>query len=359
MNPGKRDYYEVLGVGQSASPDEIKRAYRKLAVQYHPDKNPDNPEAEERFKEATEAYKALSDAEQRRIYDVYGHDGLRGAGFKGFDNIDEIFSSFDIFGSVLNDLFGGGRRRRRGGPHPTKGASLRARVSLTFEEAFKGVRKEVKLTRPVRCAACNGSGAAEGGLAQCSRCGGAGQVVSRLGFITTAVTCSHCRGTGRTITRACGACRGDGQVVEERSVEVNVPAGVDSGDQLGLHGQGEPGLHGGPPGDLVLLFEVAEHPYLKREGYNLHMVLPVSLFQAALGDRVSIHSIDGELTVEVEPGTQPDDVITVRGQGAPDPNSGRRGDLFVHCRVTIPRDLSKAQKKALLDAQKAFAGTGG
>jgi len=347
MTANKRDYYEVLSVSRDSDLEEIKRAYRKAAVQHHPDKNPGDPTAADKFKEATEAYKVLSDPEQRRIYDSYGHQGLEGAGFRGFENLDEVFQSFDIFGSVLGDLFGfgGGRGRRR--TAATKGATLRARVALSFEEAFKGGEKELEISGRAPCPRCGGSGAEAGGAVTCRECGGSGQLVTRVGFMTMQTPCARCSGTGRFISRPCEECRGAGDVRTKRTVKFRIPPGVDTGDQMGLSGQGEPGRYGGPPGDLLVVFEVAPHRFLKRDGADLHMELPISFIQAALGDKLEIETLEGKTTAKVEPGTQPADIIRLRRMGMPDPNSGRRGDLLVHVRVVIPTDLTREQKKAL------------
>ncbi|MBM4355911.1 MAG: J domain-containing protein, partial [Deltaproteobacteria bacterium] len=231
MTQAKRDYYEVLGVSREASPDEIKRAYRKLAVQYHPDRNQEDPDAAEKFKEATEAYKALSDPEQRRIYDAYGHRGLEGSGFTGIHDMEDIFSSFDIFGSVLGDLFGFGGRRGRGGARPSRGSNLRTRVSLSFEESFRGVEKSVAVSWLDDCPTCGGTGAAPDGLVVCEDCKGTGQQVARAGFFTMSAPCSRCGGAGRMVTRRCGECDGGGKTRVKRELKVKIPAGVDTGDR--------------------------------------------------------------------------------------------------------------------------------
>ena len=355
MSESKRDYYEVLGVGRETDLDEVKRAYRRLAIQHHPDKNPGDAEAEEKFKEATEAYKVISDPEQRRIYDAYGHRGLEGAGFTGFDGVDDIFQFSDIFSSVLGDLFGfGGGRGRRGRPRPQKGQNMKTRVRLTFEEAFRGVDREIPVSRVEECVHCRGSGAETGGVATCPDCGGSGQLISSSGFMRVSVPCGRCGGQGRVITRPCDKCRGEGKVRIDRSVKASVPGGVDTGDTMPIAGEGGPGRNGGPAGDLFLVFEVEPHALFRREGSDMHLDLPVSFLQAALGAKVDVELLEGSATVVIPEGTQPDHVTTIRGSGMPDPNSGRRGDLKVHVRVLIPRKLNRKQKKALKELDELF-----
>lgn len=354
MASTKRDYYEVLAIDRNADVDEVKRAYRKLAIKYHPDKNPGDNESEELFKEATEAYKALSDSEQRRIYDTYGHKGLEGSGFQGFSSVDEIFQSFDIFGSVLGDLFGFGGGGGRGRNRPRKGRNVRVRVPLTFLEAFEGAEKEMALADVLECEDCRGSGAGPEGLQQCKECGGSGQVVSRSGFFTMAVPCRSCNGRGAIISSPCEKCSGEGRVQQRRGISVTIPAGVDSGDSMGVPGEGEPGASGGPRGDLILVFDVATDERFQRDGADLHLQVPVSFFQAALGDKLEVESVDGPLQVKVDAGTQPGDSVRVKRRGMTDPNSGRRGDLYVHLQVKVPRKLSRNQRKTLEEAAGLF-----
>lgn len=355
MSETKRDYYEVLGVERTAGADEIKSSYRKLAVRYHPDRNPGDQASEESFKEATEAYKVLSDAEQRRIYDTYGHQGLRGAGFEGYSNMEDIFQSFDVFGSVLGDLFGFGGRGRRAN-RPMKGRNVRVRVPMTFAEAFAGAEKELALKDEMPCADCSGSGAASGGLSTCTECEGSGQVVTRSGFIAMSAACGRCGGHGRLITKACASCSGRGTTSESRSVHARIPAGVDTGDQMGIPGEGEPGANGGPRGDLLLVFEVAPDPRFRREGSTLHMDLDVSFFQAALGEKVPVETVDGTENLRIEAGTQPGTVKRVKRGGMPDPNTGRRGDLLVHILVSVPTRLARRQRKLLEEMRSQFEG---
>lgn len=353
MSESKRDYYEVLGVSRETDLDELKRAYRRLAIQYHPDKNPGDAEAEARFKEATEAYKVISDPEQRKIYDAYGHRGLEGAGFSGFSSSDDIYQFSDIFSSVLGDLFGFGGGRG-GRPRPQKGQNIKTRVVLTFEEAFRGIDREVPVTSVEDCVHCQGTGAETGGVATCPNCGGSGQLISSSGFMRVSVPCGSCGGRGQVITKLCDRCRGEGRVRIDRTVQASVPGGVDTGDTMPIAGEGGPGRNGGPNGDLFLVFEVEPHAVFTREGSDLHLDLPVSFLQAALGAKVEIELLDGSTKVTIPAGTQPDHVITIRSSGMPDPNSGRRGNLNVHVRVLIPSKLNRQQKKALKGLEELF-----
>lgn len=355
MSESKRDYYEVLGVERSAGADEIKRSYRKLAIRFHPDRNPGDQAAEDKFKEATEAYKVLTDGEQRKIYDTYGHQGLRGSGFEGYSSMEDIFQSFDVFGSVLGDLFGFSGRGRRAN-RPTKGRNMRVRVPMTFGDAFAGVEKELALQDEGACSDCGGNGAADGGLSACTECGGSGQVVTRSGFITMSAACPRCAGHGRIITKACGTCSGRGTTTERRTVTVRIPAGVDTGDQMGIPGEGEPGSNGGPRGDLLLVFEVDQDARFRREGSELHCDLKISFFQAALGEKIAIDTVDGTESLRIEPGTQPGAVKRLKRKGMPDPNNGRRGDLLVHVMVAVPTRLSRPLRKHLEEMRVHFEG---
>ncbi len=352
----KRDYYEILEVTREVTEGDLKRAYRKMALKFHPDKNPDDEDASNRFKEAAEAYKVLSDANQRAVYDRYGHEGLKGSGFRGFSGMEEIFDfGSDIFGSMFGDLFGFGRSRG-GGPRPSKGSNVKMRMALSFEESYRGTEKEVDLPRYSTCGQCNGTGAAQGGTATCPDCGGQGQRISQSGFLTMSTTCRRCSGAGQVVSKPCKECEGTGQIREENSLTISVPAGVNTGDTMRVNDEGQPGQFGGPPGDLFVVFDVAEHPYFQRDGRDLHMDLPVSFIQAILGDSQSIETMDGSLKVEIPAGTQPGDVLSFRRKGMPDPNNGRRGDLMVHLRVLIPTKLERKQKKALKELKSLFEG---
>jgi len=342
MAPTTRDYYELLGVARGASEQEIKSAYRKLALKYHPDRNPGDRAAEERFKEAAEAYGVLGDPEKRRRYDAYGHAGVAGAG-AGFD--PTIFADFsDIIGDFFGfgDLFG----RRRGGPR--RGADLRYDLELGFEEAVFGVQTHIKVPRSESCRSCGGNGAAPGTQpARCSSCGGAGQVTFQQGFFSVARTCGRCRGTGQVIEQACDTCRGAGQVAVERKLEIKIPAGVDSGSQLRIVGEGEAGSRGGPAGDLYVVVRVQDHTFFRREGTALFCEVPISFPQAALGARVTVPTLEGSSEIEIPAGTQTGASFRVRGQGVPNLGSRGRGDLHVAVRVLVPTKLNGEQKRLL------------
>jgi molecular chaperone DnaJ len=342
----KRDYYEVLGVTRDSDEEEIKRAYRKLAMKYHPDRNPGNEEAEEKFKEASEAYEVLRDDEKRQIYDRYGHEGLAGTGFHGFTGFEDIFSSF---GDIFEDFFGFGRRtgkRSRG----RKGNSLRYDLEISLEDAFHGVEKDLSFKKWASCSACNGSGVAPGKQPKiCSTCGGRGQVVRAQGFFQITTTCPACHGEGRIITDPCLECHGKGKLKVERKITVKIPPGVDTGSQLRLQGEGETGEYGGPAGDLYVVIHVRDHEFFKREGEHLLCEVPISFVQAALGNTVQIPVIgeEGVHDLEIPPGTQPGDVFTLPGLGMPGLQRGKRGELFVKVDVKIPKKLSPHQKELL------------
>ncbi len=345
---GKRDYYEVLGVGRSASPQEVKSAYRKLAVQYHPDKNQGDREAEERFKEAAEAYAVLSDPEKRARYDRFGHQGVGGVGAGGFD--PTIFADFsDILGDLFGfgDLFGG---RRRGGSRAARGADLRYDLTLTFEEAAFGTETTLRIPRLESCGKCSGSGSAEGSQASvCSACGGAGQVRMSQGFFTMVRTCPQCGGEGRVITNPCQECRGQGRTERERSIQVKIPAGVDTGARLRLTGEGEHGLHGGPPGDLYVVLSVKPHPRFRRDGYDVLSRLDLSYPQAVLGTTVEIETLHGESTLEIPPGTAHGERLRIANRGIDRLGDSGRGAHIVEVALAVPRprDLSDQEIELL------------
>ncbi len=346
-----RDYYEVLGVPRNASEQEIKSAYRKLALKYHPDRNAGDKDAEERFKEAAEAYSVLGDADKRRRYDTYGHAGVGGAAGAGFD--PTVFSDF---GDILGDLFGFGDLfgRRRGGPR--RGADLRFNLELSFEEALFGTEPQIRIPRAETCATCSGSGSAPGTKpSQCPACHGAGQVTFQQGFFSVARSCGRCHGTGRVVTSPCKDCHGAGQVQAERTLQIKIQPGVDTGTQVRISGEGEPGAAGGPPGDLYVFLRVQEHPFFKREGTTLYCEIPVSITQAALGATLEIPTPDGgEAKVHVAEGTQTGATFRVRGQGVPVLGGRGRGDLVVVARVVVPTRLTSDQRKLLEQLAKTL-----
>lgn len=344
----RRDYYEILGVGRDASAAEIKTSYRGLAVKFHPDRNPDLPDAEEKFKEASEAYAVLSDPDKRARYDRFGHAGLGGEGFTGFDP-----NSFGDFADILGDLFGFGdmfgSRRRRSGSNARRGRDLQYTLKLTLEEAATGIERSIRVPRLEGCERCSGSGSEPGTTPEsCSTCQGAGQVAYRRGFLSVAQTCPSCGGSGRVNRDPCSDCEGHGRIEEETTLKVTVPAGVDSGMRLRLAGEGEGGTFGGPPGDLFVVMDVDQHDLFEREGADLHIELPVSVFQAMLGVEVPITTVLGEpREVAVDAGSQPGEVIRLSGVGMPHVNGRRRGDLFVHLRVVVPKKLSHEQRRLI------------
>ncbi len=352
----KRDYYEVLEVSKNATPEEIKKAYRKKAIQYHPDKNPGDKTAEEKFKEAAEAYEVLSDEQKKSRYDQFGHAGVGGAaggGFGGGMSMDDIFSHFgDIFGGSFGGFsgfggFGGGSRQR-----VNKGSNLRVKVTLTLDEILHGVEKKIKVKKYVACKHCNGSGA-DGGASHstCTTCNGSGQVTrisnTILGQMQTASTCPTCGGEGKIITNKCKHCAGEGIVKDEEVISINIPAGVEEGMQLSVSGKGNAARRGGINGDLLVLIHEEEHSELVRDGRDLLYNLFISVPEATLGSPVEIPTLEGRVKVKVEAGTQPSKVLRLRGKGLPEVNAYGRGDLLVKINVWIPKDLSKEEKKTM------------
>ena len=336
----KRDYYEVLGVAKSASVVEIKKAYKKLALANHPDRNPGDEEAVVRFKEAAEAYEVLSDDDKRSRYDRFGHAGVQGAarGGGGFHDVGDIFEQFsDIFeGFGFN--FGGGRRGGRGGPR--RGAHLRTSVTVTLQEAALGVEKEISVERTKGCQTCDGSGAEPGTTADsCDYCGGAGQVVQAQGFFRVQTTCPACRGAGQVIHEKCSTCRGSGRESEQLTESVKIPAGIDNGMQLCLRGEGDAGEDGGPRGDLYVDVVVKPHSLFQRDGKHLLCRVPVSYTQAVLGATVEVPLVHGTEPFEIPPGTQPGEVFKLRAKGMPDPHGGRHGDLHIEVQLEVPKKL--------------------
>ena len=351
----KRDYYEVLGVSRSASENELKSAYRKLAMKFHPDRNPGDRTAEEKFKEAAEAYAVLADPQKRAAYDRFGHAGVGSAAGAGFD--PSVFNEFgdfaDILGSMFGfgDLFGSGRRR--GGPQ--RGADLRYDLEVSFEEAAQGTETSIQIPRQETCDTCRGSGAAPGSSpTTCAQCRGQGQVRFQQGFFTVARTCPVCQGSGRTISKPCTSCRGTGRVTRERKITVKIPAGIASGQQLRLQGEGEAGAAGGPPGHLYVVVHVQEHEFFRRDGNNLFCEIPVNFTTVALGGEILVPTLDGSETIKVPEGTQTGTTLRLKGKGMPDVNGRGRGDLFATIQVQTPRKLNKDQRHLLEQLAKAL-----
>ena len=364
----KRDYYEVLGVSKTASEDDIKRAYRRMAMKYHPDKNPDDKQAEEKFKECAEAYEVLSDAEKRKRYDQFGHEGLRGMGMHDFSrmNFDDIFSMFGL-DDLLGGIFGGRGRRttgRRAGP--TRGYDLETTVELNLDDIAKGSEKTIEFTRQDLCAECSGSGSAKGTTPdKCSTCGGSGQVASRGGFFQMVSTCHKCRGSGQVISNPCKKCRGTGRVPKKRVVNIKIPKGVHEGQGIRVAGEGEPGRGGGPRGDLYCYVRVKPHEFLQRDGNDLIVAVPISFTQAALGATIDVPSLNGRKGLKVPPGSQYGSIFRIKGQGLPDIRTGRTGDQLVQIIIETPnklnakqeellREFAKTENKSVLPKSKSF-----
>lgn len=353
MAEQKRDYYEVLGVEKNADEAAIKKAYRALAKKYHPDMNPGDAEAEKKFKEASEAYAVLSDPEKKRQYDQFGHAAFEGGagGFGGFDFNGADFG--DIFGDIFGDLFGGGRRSGARSSGPMKGANLRTSVRITFEEAVFGVEKEIDLTLKDECTTCHGSGAKPGTTPEtCSKCGGKGQVVftqqSFFGTVRNVQTCPDCNGTGKVIKEKCADCHGTGYIANRKKIQVSIPAGIDNGQSVRIRDKGEPGLNGGPRGDLLVEVIVQRHPIFQRQDYNIYSTVPVSFAVAALGGEVLIDTVDGRVIYDVKAGTQTDTRVRLKGKGVPSlRNREVRGDHYVTLVVQVPDKLSHEAKELL------------
>jgi molecular chaperone DnaJ len=353
----RRDYYEVLGVPRDASDQQIKSAYRKLALKHHPDRNPGDKAAEEQFKEAAEAYAILADAEKRQLYDRFGHAGVSGAsaGAGGFD--PTIFADFSDIFAGLGDVFGfgdifGGRRRRSG---PQRGADLRYDLEITFEESARGAETTIQIPREETCETCTGSGASPGTTAEtCAQCRGTGQLRYQQGFLTVARPCANCRGTGKTIAKPCATCRGAGRVGRERKLTVKIPPGIATGQRLRLYGEGEHGSAGGPPGDLYVVVHVQEHSFFQREDDDLYCELPISFPTLALGGSVKVPTLDGREELDIPSGTQAGTRFKLRGKGMPNVSGRGRGDLYVIARVSVPKKLTKEQKALLEELSRTL-----
>lgn len=344
----KRDYYEILGVSRTAKDQEIKSAYRRLAMRYHPDKNPNDATAEEKFKEAAEAYSVLADQEQRRRYDRFGHAGVSSAtgpswGAPGFGGIEDILG--DLFG--FGDVFGGGRSGSRRSS-AQRGADLRYDLEIALEEAAQGMTAQLRIPRLEGCGTCKGSGAAAGTEPEtCNTCSGAGQIRYQQGFFSVARTCHACRGVGRIINNPCPECKGAGRVEREKQMEVKIPAGVETGSRLRVQGEGESGTSGGPAGDLYVVIHVSEHERFERQGSNLYVAVPITFAQAALGAEINVNTLDGEEKLKIPVGTQTGTVFRLKGKGMPALGGRGRGDLFVSATVITPTSLTREQRKLL------------
>ncbi len=359
----KRDFYDILGVTKSATAEEIKKAYRKLAIKYHPDKNPDDKSAEDKFKEGAEAYEVLSNPEKKQRYDQYGHAGVGGAsgggGYGGGGmNMEDIFSQFgDIFGgggggSPFDSFFGGGQSRGGGGRRVAKGTNLRIKVKLTLEEIANGAEKKIKVNKQISCKTCDGSGAKDkSSVSSCKTCGGSGAVRrvtnTILGAMQTTATCPTCHGSGQQITAKCGACHGEGTTRGEETITINIPAGVSEGMQLSMAGKGNAAPNGGIPGDLIILIEELPHEFLKREGNNVVYDLHVSIPDAALGASVEVPTIDGKAKIKIEPGTQSGKLLRLKGKGIPEVNAYHRGDQIIHVNIWTPKALNSEERELL------------
>lgn len=357
----KRDYYEVLGVDKNADEAAIKKAYRALAKKYHPDMNPGDKDAEAKFKEASEAYAVLSDAEKRRQYDQYGHAAFGGGGAGGGFDFNFSGDMSDIFGDIFGDFFGGGRSRRSSNG-PMKGANLRTSVRIKFEEAVFGCEKEIEITLKDECPKCHGTGAKEGTQpVTCSKCGGKGQVMytqqSLFGAMRSVQTCPDCHGTGKIVKDKCPDCAGSGYISGRKKIQVTIPAGIDDGQSIRIAGKGEPGTNGGQRGDLLVEVNVMRHPIFQRQDYNLYSTAPISFVQAALGGDVRISTIDGDVLFPIKAGTQTDTKIRLKGKGVPSlRNKNLRGDQYVTLVVQVPEKLNAAQKEALMAFDKTMNG---
>jgi molecular chaperone DnaJ len=348
MSVAKRDYYEVLSVSRDCDEQTLKSSYRKLAMQFHPDRNPGDRHAEEKFKEAAEAYAVLSDAQKRAAYDRFGHQGVAGAaGAAGFDE-----SQFADFGDILGDLFGfgdlfGGGGRGRRSRQQRRGEDIRYDLEISFEDAMKGMSADLQIPRMEACTKCEGTGAESGGLVSCAACGGRGEILYQQSFLSIRKTCPTCGGRGKVIRQACSQCRGEGFKRAERKLKVNIPAGVDTGTRLRLSGEGNPGPGGAAPGDLYVVIKVAEHSVFERRDNDLHCTLPVNIAQATLGTEVEVETFDGPQTIRIPEGTQAGAHFRLRNLGVPQLNSRARGDLYVHLDVQVPKKLTREQRRLM------------
>ncbi len=347
----KKDFYDVLGVNRDASDDDIKKAYRKLAMKYHPDRNPDSKDAEEKFKEAKEAYEILSDAQKRAAYDQYGHAGVDPqAGFGGAGGQQGFGGFGDAFADIFGDIFGGGARAGGGGGRNAvyRGSDLRYNLEITLEEAARGCEKQIRIPTMEECSHCHGSGAKPGTEPKtCPTCGGAGQVRMQQGFFSIQQTCPTCHGSGKQITDPCNVCRGAGRVKSQKTLNVKIPAGVDDGDRIRLSGEGEPGTNGGPAGDLYVVTHIKPHAVFERDGMDLHCEMPISFATAALGGEIEIPTLDGAAKLRIPAETQSGQVFRLRGKGIKALRASQHGDLMCHVQVETPVKLTDRQKELL------------
>ena len=346
----KRCYYECLGVDRQATDEEIKKNYRKLAMQYHPDRNPGDKDAEEKFKEAAEAYEVLSDKEKRDIYDRFGHEGLNGIGFRGFSGFDDIFASFS---DVFEDIFGFGAGRSRSRTSRRAGADLRYDLKISFMDAAFGTSSNIDVQKTQGCSQCHGTGAAAGSAPEtCRQCGGRGQVTQSSGFFTISTTCPQCRGQGRVITKLCPNCMGAGREKVTKAVHLKIPAGVETGSRLRLRGEGEDGEYGGPQGDLYVFIHVEAHDFFERRDNNIYCQIPISFVQAALGATIEVPTLNGTEKLKISRGTQSGAVFRLKGKGIPNLRGYGRGDQIIETLVKTPVNLNKKQEELLREFAK-------
>ncbi|MHC4941482.1 MAG: molecular chaperone DnaJ [Planctomycetota bacterium] len=357
----ERDYYEVLGVKRNATPDELKRAYRKLAMKYHPDRNKGDEKAAEYFKEATEAYEVLNDVEKRRIYDQFGHDGLKQGGYqRGFSSFEDIFSMFgDIFGgrgggSIFEDFFDfGGRASGRRRSRAQRGASLKCDLEISLNEAFEGVEKTIDLKRNEICKTCSGSGAKPGTSSKvCSHCQGRGEILQSQGFFSLRTTCPHCQGTGEMIEKPCTGCRGAGRILSKRQITVRIPPGIHDSTQMRVSGEGEPGFNGGPRGDLYCIIHIHPHPLFERIEDDLLCEIPIAFSQAALGTKLEVPSLQGKVVLKIPTGTQTGRIFRMKGLGMPNVYGHGKGDLLIKVKIETPQKLTPQQEQILREYAK-------
>jgi molecular chaperone DnaJ len=344
-----KDYYKILGVSNDSSEEEIKRAYRKIAMQYHPDRNPGDKEAEEKFKIASEAYEVLRDPQKRQIYDHYGIEGLKGTGFTGFRGFDDIFSAF---GDIFEDFFGFGATNKRRG-RSRAGADLRYDIKISFYEAAFGKETEIEIPKIVSCDVCNGTGAKPGTYpTTCPNCKGTGQVTRSQGFFTISTTCSQCRGEGKFIPHPCKECRGLGKVKRNKKIQIKIPPGVDTGSKLRIRGEGEEGERGGPPGDLFVFLYVEPHDFFSRDGDDIVCQIPISFIQAALGSEIEIPTLNGKKNLTIPKGTESNEIFRIKGEGFPKLRGYGRGDLLVQVILKTPKNLTKRQEEILREFEE-------